>query len=137
MAEAELQNGASTARILALNVKYVDTHFNGDALVGNERVLLRSKDITNILRSMKLAKLTINTRKSVQSNLERLLSESASESDIRAAKLHFKARQSEDDRLELILSTPDQQAAAWKYGHLRWIHLDETFGVCKHKICLF
>jgi len=137
MAEGELQNDASTARILALNRNYVDTHFNGDALVGNERVLLRSKDITNILRSMKMTKLTINTRKTVQSNLERLLGENASETNIKTAKIHFKARYHEDDRLELILSTPDQQAAAWKYGHLRWIHLDGTFGVCKHKILLF
>ena len=137
MAEAELHNDASTSRVLALNGRYVDTHFNGDALVGNERVLLRSKDIANILRSMKMAKLTVNTRKTVQNNLERLLGENASETDIKAAKLHFKARHSEDDRLELILSTPDQIAAAWKYGHLRWIHLDGTFGVCKHKILLF
>src|SRR5215212_8495033 len=36
MVEAELQNDTSTARILALNRKYIDTHFNGDTLVGNE-----------------------------------------------------------------------------------------------------
>jgi hypothetical protein len=40
MAVAELQNDATTTRILSLNASYVDAHFNGDALVGNERVLL-------------------------------------------------------------------------------------------------
>ena len=139
MAEAELLSNASTVRVLTMNANYVDAHFNGDALVGNERVLLRSKDIANILRLLKKTQLTINTRKTVQSNLEMILKEGrdAGTADIKAATLHYKPRRLEEDRLELILSTSDQRQAAWKHGHQRWIHLDGTFGASKHKVLLF
>ena len=99
MAETALQNNASTARVLAMNANYVDKHFGGDALVGHERVLLTSKDVANIFRGMKKVQLAINTRRTVQSNLEIIFGESRENTtaDIKAAALHYEPRRSEDD----------------------------------------
>ncbi|TFK60149.1 hypothetical protein BDN72DRAFT_779776, partial [Pluteus cervinus] len=41
--------------------------------------------------------------------------------------LHYQPQQDEN-RFELIISTPEQQNAAWKYGHKKQILMDLTFG---------
>ncbi|CAG8798402.1 19656_t:CDS:2 [Cetraspora pellucida] len=41
------------------------------------------------------------------------------------------------DRLEIIISTQEQQDYAWQYGHKNLILVDGTFGISKHKLLLF
>ncbi|KAF8152258.1 hypothetical protein B0H34DRAFT_677651 [Crassisporium funariophilum] len=40
------------------------------------------------------------------------------------------------DRFEIILSTPEMQEAAWKYGHKKQVLMDLTFGVCSARTLL-
>lgn len=51
--------------------------------------------------------------------------------------LHYQAhKRGETDRFEIILSTPEMQAAAWKYGHRQQVLMDLTFGICSARALL-
>ena len=51
--------------------------------------------------------------------------------------LHYQAHEKpKTDRFEIILSTPEMQEAAWKYGHKKQILMDLTFGVCSARALL-
>ncbi|KAF9552532.1 hypothetical protein CPC08DRAFT_646787 [Agrocybe pediades] len=51
--------------------------------------------------------------------------------------LHYQPhRVPETDRFEIILSTPQMQAAAWKYGHKKQVLMDLTFGFCSARALL-
>jgi len=51
--------------------------------------------------------------------------------------LHYQAHEKpKTDRFEIILSTPEMQAAAWKFGHKRQVLMDLTFGVCSARALL-
>jgi len=53
------------------------------------------------------------------------------------ACLHYQAhRFPETDRFEIILSTPEMRAAAWKFGHQKQALMDLTFGVCSARALL-
>ena len=41
------------------------------------------------------------------------------------------------ERWELGISTPEQRAAAWKYGHNKVILMDGTFNVSDKRLLLF
>ncbi|KAJ7136679.1 hypothetical protein C8R44DRAFT_608573, partial [Mycena epipterygia] len=41
-----------------------------------------------------------------------------------------------DSRFTLILSTPEQRLAAWRYGHKKQVLMDLTFGVCSGCVLL-
>ena len=51
--------------------------------------------------------------------------------------LHYLAhKEAETDRFEIILSTPEMQTAAWKFGHEKQVVMDLTFGVCSARALL-
>jgi len=45
--------------------------------------------------------------------------------------LHYQAHEKpKTEHFEIILSTPEMQAATWKFGHKNQVLMDLTFGVC-------
>ncbi|KAJ7171536.1 hypothetical protein C8R46DRAFT_846840, partial [Mycena filopes] len=42
----------------------------------------------------------------------------------------------ESDRFSLVISTPEQQQLAWKYGHKKLVLMDLTFGFCNGRALL-
>ncbi|KAF8054956.1 hypothetical protein FPV67DRAFT_1568228 [Lyophyllum atratum] len=51
--------------------------------------------------------------------------------------MHYQAHQEPvTDRFEIIICTPQQRVAAWKYGHKQQVLMDLTFGVCSARALL-
>ena len=70
-------------------------------------------------------------------NIERFLGKNADESELKEACIDYQPRNSEHNRLEIIICTPEQQEIAWRYGHSSLILLDGTFGIrSRGKTCV-
>lgn len=54
-----------------------------------------------------------------------------------SAVLHYSARVTKGERLEVCIATEEMKEAAWKYGHQSQIILDGTFGICDKRLLLF
>ena len=50
--------------------------------------------------------------------------------EIHRAIFHYAARSEAGERFEVCISTPEMEAAVWKYAHYSQLVLDGTFGVC-------
>jgi hypothetical protein len=53
------------------------------------------------------------------------------------AVFHYSARDSQEERFEICISTDEMKEAAWKYGYQSQIMLDGTFGICDKRVLLF
>jgi hypothetical protein len=131
-----LSLNVSTADILAQNAQVVRNLYGKHTLIGNHRTLLTALDVSNIKNVMLRKNWDINVREDAAKNLERFLGPDANQTELKDACLHYQPR-TKDSRLEIIISTKEQQKFAWKYGHQNLILLDGTFGVSKHKLLLF
>lgn len=125
------------ANILAQNSQAVRKLYGNSILIDNHRTLLTAQDISNVKNEMLRQNWDINVREDAAKNLERFLGPNAGQTELTDACLHYQARTKDSDRLEIIISTPDQQEFAWRYGHGNLILLEGTFGVSKHKLLLF
>jgi hypothetical protein len=132
-----LSLNVSTADILARNAQTVTNVYKKRTLIKNHRTLLTAQDVSNIKNEMLRKNWDIDVRQDAARNLERFLGPDADETELKTAALHYKPRRTDADRLEIIISTPEQQEYAWKYGHQSLILLDGTFGISKHKLLLF
>ena len=56
---------------------------------------------------------------------------------IHGAIFNYEARTQQGERLKVCISTPEMDAAAWKYAHGNQLILDGTFGVCSSRLLLF
>lgn len=56
---------------------------------------------------------------------------------IHSAIFNYEARTQRGERLKVCISTPEMDAAAWKYAHGKQLILDGTFGVCSSRLLLF
>ncbi|CAG8695419.1 6811_t:CDS:1, partial [Ambispora gerdemannii] len=74
IAENMLAAGMSPKIILGQNMKFVEESCGGNPIVGNEKLLLTSKDLYNIRRTFYKKDWEIDVRKSVAINLENLFS---------------------------------------------------------------
>ncbi|CAG8687195.1 24460_t:CDS:2, partial [Gigaspora rosea] len=135
--ETLLNLNVSTADILAQNAKMVRSVFGKQTSIGNSRTLLTTIDITNIKGQLLQKNWGINIKNDTAKNLEQFLGPDANQSELKEACLHYQPRIKETDRLEIIISTREQQKCAWKYGHQNLILIDGTFGVSKNKLLLF
>ncbi|KAF7293435.1 SWIM-type domain-containing protein [Mycena indigotica] len=54
-----------------------------------------------------------------------------------SAIFHYSARKAKDERLEVCISTPEMEEAAWRYGHEGQLLLDGTFGVTNSPLLPF
>jgi hypothetical protein len=56
---------------------------------------------------------------------------------IHEAIFYYEACSEKEGHLKVCISTPEMDAAAWKYAHGSQIILDGTFGVCSSRLLLF
>ena len=59
------------------------------------------------------------------------------DAELKRSTLFYRPRTQGNERLELIISTPPMQEAAWQLGHENQVLLDATFGVSVHKMIVF
>ncbi|PKY60723.1 hypothetical protein RhiirA4_519701 [Rhizophagus irregularis] len=124
------------AAILEDNMKFIELNLGGNVLIDNERFLLTSQDIINFRNSITKDVLDIDIRNSVEKNIHQIF-EVNDDEVIKASTVYYKPKQSNNDRLMLVLATPEQRKLAWKYGHNGIIHFDGTFGFSNKKVLLF
>jgi len=124
------------AAILEDNMKFVESNLGGNVLMGNERFLLTSQDIINFRNSITKDIWGIDIRNSVEKNIHQIF-ETTNDEVIKVSTIFYKPKQSNQDRLMLVLATPEQREIAWKYGHNGIIHFDGTFGFSNKKVLLF
>jgi len=97
------------------------------------RYVLSQHETTSLYRTIS-AELGIPQRSTAQDNLDswfcaekphppsHLLTESC---------LHYEAHvDGQTDRFSIVISTPEQQAMAWRYGHNKQVLMDLMFGFC-------
>lgn len=75
----------------------------------------------------------IPQRTAAEDNLDtwfRPVDPSPPDAALTSSMLYYHPCSNDDDRLVLIIATPEMQDAAWKYGHEGHILLDLTFGFC-------
>ena len=110
-------------------------------LPGNNssRYCLTTHDISSLYRSISRER-GIPQRTAAEENLDKWFRPEKPQplsSILAESCLHYQAhKQGETDRFEIILSTPEMQAAAWKFGHNKQILMDLTFGVCSARALL-
>ncbi|RIA83827.1 hypothetical protein C1645_880276 [Glomus cerebriforme] len=124
------------AAILEDNMKFIELNLGGNVLIDNERFLLTSQDIINFRNSMTKDIWGIDIRSSVEKNIHQLF-EINDDETIKASTIYYKPKQSNQDRLMLVLATPEQRKIAWKHGHNGIIHFNGTFGFSNKKVLLF
>ena len=75
MAKAGLASGKTASRVLNDNVKFIITQFDNinSIIMNNKRILLDSRDVGNIRRSLTVATFDINTRTAPEVNVHNLL----------------------------------------------------------------
>ncbi|CAG8544750.1 12617_t:CDS:1 [Cetraspora pellucida] len=66
-----------------------------------------------------------------------MLGPKVDQSELKDACLYYQPHTKENNCLEIIISTYEQQEYAWKYGHQNLILVDGTFGISRHKLLLF
>ncbi|CAG8732973.1 13971_t:CDS:2, partial [Cetraspora pellucida] len=126
-----------TPDILAQNARIIRNVFENRTLIGNFRTLLTAMDITNIKKQMLRNKWNIDIKHDAAKNLDQILGPKADPSELKDACLHYQPHTKDNDRLEIIICTREQQDYVWKYGHQNLILIDGTFGISKHKLLLF
>ncbi|CAB4413939.1 unnamed protein product [Rhizophagus irregularis] len=99
------------ATILEDNMKFIELNLGGNVLIDNER-------------------------NSVDKNIYQIF-EVNDDEVIKASTIYYKPKQSNNDRLMLVLATLEQKKLAWKYGHNGIIHFNRTFGFSNKKVLLF
>ncbi|CAG8729681.1 7412_t:CDS:10 [Rhizophagus irregularis] len=125
--------------ILEDNMKFIDLNLGGNVLIGNERFLLTSQDIINFRNSITKDIWGIDIRNSVEKNIHQIF-ETNNDKIIKNSTIFYKPKQSNQNRLMLVLATPEQKEMAWEYSHNKIIHFDRTFGFSNKKdliICSF
>lgn len=130
-----LKVNASTNQILTDNQKFIEQKCNGKVIIGNNRLLLKASDITNIMRNFRMTHLNINTRMQVENSLDQIFGNNG-DSILKEACFHYQPK-TIDNRLEIGISTKNQRDLAWLFGHENILLLDGTFGVCNRKILFF
>ncbi|CAG8784299.1 2044_t:CDS:2 [Cetraspora pellucida] len=135
--ESLLNLNVRTSDILAQNARTVKNVFRNSILIGDFRMLLTTMDIANIKKQMLQKTWNVNIKHDAAKNLDQFLGQNADQSGLKEACLHYQPHTRETDRLEIIISTREQQDYAWQYGHKNLILVDGTFGISKHKLLLF
>jgi hypothetical protein len=125
-----------SAAILENNMKFIESNLGGNVLIGNERFLLTSQDIINFRNSITKDVWGIDIRNSVEKNIHQIF-ETNDDEVIKTSTIFYRPKQSNQDRLILVLATPEQKKIAWEYGHNGIIHFDGTFGFSNKKVLLF
>ncbi len=136
LAQNMLECSAPTPAILANNLRFVRDCCNGEVSNDKERFLLTAVDIANISRQMRKKDWGLITRKTVEESLQIMFGDGGDEA-LKEATVYYKRRETDADRLELVLCTKEQKEMAWTYGPEKLLLLDGTFGVSKHRILLF
>ncbi|CAG8680580.1 21806_t:CDS:2 [Cetraspora pellucida] len=126
-----------TPDILAQNARIVRNVFENHTLIGNFRTLLTAIDITNIKKQMLRNKWNIDIKHDAAKNLNQILGPKADPSELKDTCLHYQLHTKDNNCLEIIICTCEQQDYVWKYGHQNLILIDGTFGISKHKLLLF
>ncbi|CAB5185710.1 unnamed protein product [Rhizophagus irregularis] len=113
-------------------MKFIDSNLGGNVLIGNERFLLTSQDIINFRNSITKDIWGIDIRNSVEKNIHQIF-ETNNDEIIKNSTIFYKPKQSNQNRLMLVLATPEQKEMAWEYSHNKIIHFDRTFGFSNKK----
>ncbi|CAG8751225.1 12655_t:CDS:2, partial [Cetraspora pellucida] len=82
-------------------------------------------------------KSNIDIKNDAAKNLDQILGSKVDQSELKDACLYYQPHTKENDRLEIIISTHEQQEYAWKYSHQNLILVNRTFGISRHKLLLF
>ena len=118
------------------------TRFGGSPGDNHYRFMLANHETASLYRSI-AAESGIAPRSSAEDNIDEWFRAKfpsppyAHAAVFRDSCLHYQAYQPGiTDRFELIISTPDQQAAAWRFGHKNLVLTDLTFGFCSARALL-
>ncbi|KAL1756899.1 hypothetical protein FB107DRAFT_210336 [Schizophyllum commune] len=118
------------------------TRFGGSPGDNHYRFVLANHETASLYRSI-TAESGIAPRSSAEDNIDKWFRAKfpspppAHAAVFRDSCLHYQAYQPGiTDRFELIISTPDQQAAAWRFGHKNLVLTDLTFGFCSARALL-
>ncbi|GBC23553.2 hypothetical protein GLOIN_2v1777513 [Rhizophagus irregularis DAOM 181602=DAOM 197198] len=96
------------AAILEDNMKFIELNLEGNVLIDNERFLLTSQDIINFRNSITKDVLDIDIRNSVEKNIHQIF-EVNDDEVIKASTIYYKPKQSNNERLMLVLVTSEQK----------------------------
>ncbi|PKB95837.1 hypothetical protein RhiirA5_435938 [Rhizophagus irregularis] len=96
------------AAILEDNMKFIELNLEGNVLIDNERFLLTSQDIINFRNSITKDVLDIDIRNSVEKNIHQIF-EVNDDEVIKASTIYYKPKQSNNERLMLVLATSEQK----------------------------
>ncbi|CAG8765037.1 9592_t:CDS:2, partial [Rhizophagus irregularis] len=96
------------AAILKDNMKFIELNLEGNVLIDNERFLLTSQDIINFRNSITKDVLDIDIRNSVEKNIHQIF-EVNDDEVIKASTIYYKPKQSNNERLMLVLVTSEQK----------------------------
>jgi len=130
-----LKINASTNQILTDNQKFIEQKCNEKVIIGNNRLLLKALDITNIMKNFRKTYLNIDTRVQVENSSKQLFGNNE-DSELKETCFHYQPKTT-NSRLEIAISTKSQRELAWSFGHENILLLDGTFGICNRKILFF
>jgi hypothetical protein len=94
------------AAILEDNMKFIKLNLGENVLIDNERFLLTSQDIINFKNLIIKNVLDINIKNSVEKNIYQIF-ENNNDKVIKASTVYYKPKQSNNDRLMLVLVTSE------------------------------
>jgi len=104
----------------------------------NVRYLLLPSDNSTLYKKFS-RQYGVDVRQKPQYNIDEWMDPSSPNfnPEIHKAVFHYTAQSQAGERFQVCISTPEMDAASWKYAHHSQVILDGTFGICTSRLLLF